>query len=222
MRKGGDEIFRCNSMDMTLSKLRETVKDREAWRAAVHGVTKSQTPLMDWTTAMTKPCCVPVFTLLIFHPPTPWEWVLTLLASLTAVKRKTQGARWHTQGFTPSLGDWLVCSIVFTLGWIKETVIPGTVYPWILASEQPFSRISHQVCTSNGNGTPRERGKLAVGWPAGPHLGSCFLLFGRQLGCPHLGIKGGVSLSALKDVSLRHCLKNASFQNLCQSLLNFY
>ena len=32
-----------DSMDMRLSKLREIVKDREAWRAAVHGVTKSQT-----------------------------------------------------------------------------------------------------------------------------------------------------------------------------------
>ena len=34
-----------DSVDMSLSKLREIVKDREAWRAAVRGVTKSQTPL---------------------------------------------------------------------------------------------------------------------------------------------------------------------------------
>ena len=34
-----------DSMDMGLNKLRETVTDREAWRAAVHGVTKRQTAL---------------------------------------------------------------------------------------------------------------------------------------------------------------------------------
>ena len=39
-----------DSMDMSVSKLREMVKDREAWRAAVHGVAKSQTQLNDWTT----------------------------------------------------------------------------------------------------------------------------------------------------------------------------
>ena len=37
-------------MDMNLCKLQEIVKDEEAWRATVHGVTKSQTQLSDWTT----------------------------------------------------------------------------------------------------------------------------------------------------------------------------
>ena len=38
-----------DSMDVTLSELRELVMDREAWRAAVHGITKSRTRLSDWT-----------------------------------------------------------------------------------------------------------------------------------------------------------------------------
>ena len=39
-----------DSMDMSLSKLRETVKDREAWSALVHGVTKSWKYLSNLTT----------------------------------------------------------------------------------------------------------------------------------------------------------------------------
>ena len=46
---GINAINECDSMDVSLGELRELVMDREAWRAAIYGVTKSRTRLSDWT-----------------------------------------------------------------------------------------------------------------------------------------------------------------------------
>ena len=46
-----------NSVDMSLSKLWDIVKDREAWHATVHGVSKTRTQFSDWTTITTSRSC---------------------------------------------------------------------------------------------------------------------------------------------------------------------
>ena len=50
-----------NSVDMSLSKLQEMVKDRKAWSATVHKVTNSQTQLSNWTTGAAAPSTGPSY-----------------------------------------------------------------------------------------------------------------------------------------------------------------
>ena len=73
--------FKHDYVDVSLSELRELVMDREAWRAAIHGVTKSRTRLSDWSDLIW--CGYPLqyswaslVAQLVKNPPAMWDtWV---------------------------------------------------------------------------------------------------------------------------------------------------
>ena len=63
-----------DSMDMSLSKFRELVRDRETWCAAVHGVTKSRIWLWDWTELSSMPMGRKVQKNFTKRVPIKWPW----------------------------------------------------------------------------------------------------------------------------------------------------
>ena len=77
-----------DSMDVSLSELQELVMDREAWRAAIHGVPKSRTQLSNWTELNWIFCCINI---LHFVYPlvdiciTPTFWMLCIILLWTLV-----------------------------------------------------------------------------------------------------------------------------------------
>ena len=111
-----------NSMDMNLSKLQETIEDRGAWCAAVHGVTKSRTQLSKWTTAtkledhVWKSICV----LICITFSTCQVW----LTCLNAVGLTSMLYRCLTNCFFIVLIGWLLCRLLLkTTGW-SQIMIP--------------------------------------------------------------------------------------------------
>ena len=81
-----------DSIDMDLSKLQETMKDREAWHAAVHRVTMSQTQVNNRTTRSLETILLLPFDLYAFFFSYPIAMVRTLI---TTLNKNDESAHYH-------------------------------------------------------------------------------------------------------------------------------
>ena len=113
-----------DSMDMTLSKFRELVMDREAWRALIHRVAKSRTRLSDWTELMAT-----LFLVYFFFFFFLWNLYTVLYSQAGFSKWEIPlcGLDFHDTGFSK-----VICGVILLVQiW---TVICETRWPfWLLA-----------------------------------------------------------------------------------------
>ena len=115
-----------DSMDVSLSEIRELVMDREAWRAAFHGVTKSRTRLRDWTDWLMSAELVMLSNHLIFYCH------LFLLPSILPVSGIPQHIHYNIQ--IPKLIIWTACKDVIS-HWTLTFVV-NRIAKWYIHCKQ--------------------------------------------------------------------------------------
>ena len=116
-----------NSMDMSLSKLQETEKDREVWRAAVHGITESDTS--EWLSSVTKSC------------PTLCNPINCSMPGLPVHHQLPEFTQTHVHG----VGLWCHPAI-------SSSVIPFSSCPQSLPASESFPMCQHFTWASQSTG----------------------------------------------------------------------